>query len=296
MGPPRQTPGTDHAARREHRAHPRAFHENRYVYAVLSRRSGGISIGVNLNPDKRCNFDCIYCQVDRRRMPPPAPVNVEQLRGELEGVLAAAARGDLYAEARFRDLPPPLRQVRDIALSGDGEPTQCTRFERVAEVVTGLAARHATPPLPVVLITNATGLNRSGVVRGVDRIMAGGGAIWAKLDAGTAERHACICGHRVPFRKVLDNLAATARRHPVTLQTCLFNLEGSPPPDGEIDAYAEQVAKILASRGQILGIQLYTVARKPAESCVTALDASTLDAIAARIGAALPTVPLHVYP
>ena len=30
-------------------AHPRAFHENRYVYPVVSRRSGGVSIGVNLS-------------------------------------------------------------------------------------------------------------------------------------------------------------------------------------------------------------------------------------------------------
>ena len=45
--------------------HRRKLDENRYVYAVLSRRSGGVSIGVNLNPDKVCNFDCIYCQVDR---------------------------------------------------------------------------------------------------------------------------------------------------------------------------------------------------------------------------------------
>ena len=38
------------------------FQDNRFVYAVVSRRSGGVSIGVNLNPDKYCNFDCVYCQ------------------------------------------------------------------------------------------------------------------------------------------------------------------------------------------------------------------------------------------
>jgi len=44
------------------RDHRRELDENRYVYAVLSRRSGGVSIGINLNPDKVCNFDCIYCR------------------------------------------------------------------------------------------------------------------------------------------------------------------------------------------------------------------------------------------
>ena len=49
-----------------HRDHSRLFEQNLYVYPVLSRRSRGISVGINLNPDKVCNFDCVYCQVDRR--------------------------------------------------------------------------------------------------------------------------------------------------------------------------------------------------------------------------------------
>jgi hypothetical protein len=40
-----------------HADHARLFERNRFVYPVLSRRSGGISIGVNLNPDMVCNFD-----------------------------------------------------------------------------------------------------------------------------------------------------------------------------------------------------------------------------------------------
>ena len=39
------------------RLHPREYANFTYAYPVLSRRSGGVSIGVNLNPDKICNFD-----------------------------------------------------------------------------------------------------------------------------------------------------------------------------------------------------------------------------------------------
>ena len=46
--------------------HSRVFRDLIFVYPVISRRSQGLSIGVNLNPDKRCNFDCVYCEVDRR--------------------------------------------------------------------------------------------------------------------------------------------------------------------------------------------------------------------------------------
>jgi wyosine [tRNA(Phe)-imidazoG37] synthetase (radical SAM superfamily) len=34
-----------------------------YVYPVVSRRAGGVSVGINLNVNNACNWRCIYCQV-----------------------------------------------------------------------------------------------------------------------------------------------------------------------------------------------------------------------------------------
>ena len=34
-----------------------------YVYPVVSRRAGGVSVGINLNPNNACNWACVYCQV-----------------------------------------------------------------------------------------------------------------------------------------------------------------------------------------------------------------------------------------
>lgn len=48
------------------RDHTRVYRDFTYVYPVISRRSGGLSVGINLNPDKVCNFDCVYCEVDRK--------------------------------------------------------------------------------------------------------------------------------------------------------------------------------------------------------------------------------------
>src|SRR6185295_20336399 len=45
--------------------YPRDFLDNRFVYLTISPRARGLSIGVNLNPDRKCNFDCVYCEVDR---------------------------------------------------------------------------------------------------------------------------------------------------------------------------------------------------------------------------------------
>src|SRR3954447_19747651 len=114
-----------------HRDHRRTFAENLYVYAVVSRRSKGVSIGVNLNPDKVCNFDCVYCQVDRKTPPVVREVDEARLLAELDDMLDLVTTGRLFEHERFRQTPPALRRLNDIAFSGDGEPTTCPRFPEI---------------------------------------------------------------------------------------------------------------------------------------------------------------------
>ena len=118
--------------------HPRNFRENRFVYPVLSRRSKGISIGVNLNPDKVCNFDCIYCQVDRRSEAETKFVGTDQLIAELDAMLGLIISGEIYADEEFSGVPEPLRRLNDIAFSGDGEPTTYRNFDDIVADVARL--------------------------------------------------------------------------------------------------------------------------------------------------------------
>ncbi|MCH8853818.1 MAG: radical SAM protein, partial [Planctomycetes bacterium] len=78
--------------------HSRNWKENRYVYPVISRRSHGLSIGVNLNPDKACNFDCVYCQVDRAVPGKFRSVDLNVLRIELEHMIRMTLDQTLFAE------------------------------------------------------------------------------------------------------------------------------------------------------------------------------------------------------
>src|SRR5204863_8907786 len=104
-------------------SHPREFRQNTYVNPVLSRRSGGVSVGINLNPDKACNFDCIYCQVDRTKTPQERFVGLPRLLSELEQVLRGlAGDGHLWSDPEFAAIPSDKRHISDIAFSGDGEP------------------------------------------------------------------------------------------------------------------------------------------------------------------------------
>src|SRR4029079_4739596 len=88
-----------------HPRHERKFEQNRFVYPVLSRRSEGISIGVNLNPDKVCNFDCIYCQIVRTTQIHTRVVETQQLLEELEATLDLVAHGQLFDHPQSKDTP-----------------------------------------------------------------------------------------------------------------------------------------------------------------------------------------------
>src|SRR5271170_3641494 len=118
-----------------HRDHRRTFADNLYVYAVVSRRSKGVSIGINLNPDKVCNFDCVYCQVDRKTPPLVREVDLQRLLQELEDTIDLVQSGGLFEMDRFAGTPAELRRLNDIAFSGDGEPTTCPQFVDIVRAV-----------------------------------------------------------------------------------------------------------------------------------------------------------------
>ena len=175
------------AVNRLHTEHDRQFETNRFVYPVLSRRSGGLSIGINLNPDKLCNFSCVYCQVDRGSITGPRQVDVPQLLDELDRMLEQVTSGTIFTVGKFRETPPALRHLTDIAFSGDGEPTAYKRLDELVVACARLKASHGVPDLPLVLITNASLFHRGHVRRALEALDAHQGVIWAKLDAGTQE-------------------------------------------------------------------------------------------------------------
>ncbi|MCH8924248.1 MAG: radical SAM protein [Planctomycetes bacterium] len=263
--------------------HPRQFEGNRFVYPVLSRRSGGISLGVNLNPDKICNFDCIYCQVDRTRQSVTRFVEIDRLLEELEAGLKLVTSGDLYRAAAFRQTPEPLRRLNDIAFSGDGEPTTYRNFDEIIETCAGVKRRQSLDAVKMVLITNASMFHRPVVQRALAILDRNQGEIWAKLDAGTDDYYQRI--ERTPIRlaQILENITAAARIRPLVIQSIFMRVDGRPPPQSEIEAYCDRLNEITAAGGKLKLVQVYTIARPPAESFVTALADAQLDALAATV-------------
>ncbi|PTX99382.1 radical SAM protein [Verrucomicrobia bacterium LW23] len=265
-----------------HLDHRRSWDEFFYVYPVISRRSQGVSIGVNLNPDKACNFDCVYCEVDRKTPYRVKLVDLPVLAGELEEMIRIRADGRLFEREPFASAPAAWRRLNDIAFSGDGEPTTCGVFEQAVDLTFRLRNQHE-PAAKLVLISDSTMFHRPGVQAGLRRMMEGPYEVWAKLDAGTEEYYRIVNRSRVPFDRVLANIEATAKWCPLYIQSLFLRIHGAPPSEAEIAAYAERVNRITNAGGRIRGLQLYTVARPTPEAWATALSNPELDAIAAQL-------------
>jgi wyosine [tRNA(Phe)-imidazoG37] synthetase (radical SAM superfamily) len=266
--------------------HSRSWRDNSYVYPVISRRSKGVSIGVNLNPDKICNYDCIYCCVDRTVPATVTEVDLDVLRDELQHMLELVRIGELFKQSPFDTTPQHLRRLNDIAFSGDGEPTSYQRFQEVCELSASLLQRAGLEPsTKLVVITNATLFHQPRVQKALDFLDHHNGEIWAKLDAGTEAYYRMIERTSIPLKRVLDNILLAGKARPIVIQSLFMNVHGSPPTEAEIDEYVKRLIELRDAGCQIKLVQVYTVARGTAESYVTPLDPARVDAIAEKVRA-----------
>jgi wyosine [tRNA(Phe)-imidazoG37] synthetase (radical SAM superfamily) len=280
--------------------HRRALDQNRYVYAVVSRRSKGLSIGVNLNPDKACNFACPYCQVDRNIPGGARKIDTEKLGEELGGLLGLCSSGDLWSVPPFDTAAEKYRRVNDIAFAGDGEPTACPDFTAAVSETVRQRELHGLHGVRLNLLTNATLFHRPRVREGLEVLWNAGGEVWAKLDAGTEEWFHRVDGTKLPFQRVLDNIAWAAAERPLVLQCMFHSFGGEGPSEAEAEAWAGRVGDIVGQGGSLRMVQVYTVARKPSVPSVQPLQESRLEEIAALARGAVAVhgvcVPVQVYP
>jgi wyosine [tRNA(Phe)-imidazoG37] synthetase (radical SAM superfamily) len=262
---------------------PRKTLGARYVYAVMSPRARGLSIGVNLNPGKRCNFDCIYCEVDRTgSRVGDEPVDVRLLANELEQTLGHLQTAQL--SSTFPNVSPGFLHLRHVALSGDGEPTLCPNFEEVLETVVHLRASGKIPHFKIVLITNASGLTRPAVLQGI-RLLTRRDEVWAKLDGGTQAYLERINGRDVCLAHVLENIGVVARERPVVIQTMVPAIDGRNPFLKEIAEYAARLRELTQRGAQIQLVQIYSANRPTCHSECGHLSLRALSEIAKEVRA-----------
>lgn len=265
--------------------HPRGRAESSVVYPVISRRARGLSLGINLFPElKVCSYDCPYCEVPAFSDPEMrlAPGDV---RRALEG----------YFRGHLRDFESGLI-LKDISISGNGEPTLSPLLEealcagREAIERFGLnsdSARHherSFGAIKLVLITNSSGFLREEIRKALtDFYKESPFEIWAKLDGGTEMLHAQLSRSFFSYQEILDGLIEFSRAVPLTLQTMVLEDVRTHDALFDCEAYAKSILALLERGGHLNAVQLYTVARPPAESWVAPLSDEALMAYARKL-------------
>lgn len=238
---------------------PRDFLNNRYVYVVVSPRARGLSVGINMNPDKNCNFRCGYCEVHRNGET-RQELDIDIMAAELRQTLAFVRAGRLRERPWYRVLPDELLQLRHVSLSGDGEPTLSPKFPQALEAVVHVRALCGFPFFKLVLITNATGLDLPHVQQGLEYFTLSD-EIWAKLDAGTQAHFNKVNRSEVPLEKILANILAIGRQRPVVIQSLFPAIKDEAPPLQEVEAYAQRLLELKNAGAQISLVQVYSATR-----------------------------------
>jgi len=236
-----------------------------YVYPVVSRRAGGVSIGINLNINNACNWRCIYCQVPNLTRGTPPPINLDLLEKELRGFLNELLHGNFMNE--FVDEKD--RHLMDIAFSGNGEPTSAKDFPEVLGIVEKVLKEFdllnptshnpiLPNPIKVRLITNGSLMDKAHVLESMKHLANINGEVWFKVDAGTSEGIAKINDVNMSITSVIKRLKACAENCPTFIQTCMVKIDGQPPSEEEIDAYIALLSQV---KDDIQGVHLYGLAR-----------------------------------
>jgi wyosine [tRNA(Phe)-imidazoG37] synthetase (radical SAM superfamily) len=237
---------------------PRDFLGNRFVYAVISARARGLSLGINVNPDQKCNFACSYCEINRRHPARETKLDVDVVAAELRKTISYIRSGRLVERPWYHSMPSELLQLRQVALSGDGEPTLAPNFMEIVQTI--VRVRALGDFFKIVLYTNGTGLDQTAVLKGLD-LLTKSDEIWIKLDGGTQSFVEKVNRPHVPLEKILSNILSVGRMRPVIIQSLFPAIHGEEPPFEEIREYAQRLKELKASGSQISLVQIYSAAR-----------------------------------
>jgi len=243
-----------------------------------------LSIGINFNINNACNWRCIYCQVPDLKVGAAPDLDFQLLEDELRFFLDEVLHGDFYQ--RFQ-VDEDKRVIKDIAISGNGEPTSLKDFDKAVALIGRIAAEAGVlPHSNFVLITNGSLVHRSGVQNGLKILKEYGGEVWFKLDSATERGRALMNNAGQSSKASVENLLLCAKLCPTKLQTCLLDYDNQGLSGQEKNAYLDLLKNIKAKGLLLKGVLLYTIARpscQPESGRLRKLPVEELNAFADEI-------------
>lgn len=240
--------------------HSRDIAGLKYIYPVMSRRAGGLSIGINFNINNACNWRCIYCQVPDLHRGVAPEMDFVLLEQELRFFLNHVLESSFFDEF---NVPPEQRVIKDIAISGNGEPTSLPDFGKAIELIGSIAsATGVFPDCHFVLISNGSLMHQANAQAGLTALTRFGGEVWFKLDSASIQGRRLINNSVQNQKQLLANLKIASQCCPTKLQTCMFGFRGKVWTSQEKQAYLQLLTEIQAQNINVEKIMLYSIARQ----------------------------------
>ena len=244
--------------------HNRDIFKTRYVYPVVSRRAGGLSLGINLNTNNACNWQCIYCEVPNLTRGKPDPIDLNLLRVELQDWLKNLVEGDFIEKHT-----DPGTRFKDIALSGNGEPTACKEFKSVLRIIEEeFTACKCPTDIKIRLITNGSYLSEKEV-QDAWQEMPLEKEIWFKIDSANTLTIQQLNQVNLTQNQIRKNLESALSVSSTVIQTCLTKINGQLPQESEI---CEYVRLLKPYEKKIKSIHIYSLARPTEQKTLYSLE------------------------
>ena len=238
--------------------HSRLFADFTYIYPVVSRRSQGISLGINLNVNNACNWRCVYCQVEGLVRGKPDSIDMVRLEYELDYMINWIVNGDFIEKYA----PVALRRFNDVCFSGNGESTLSHQFLDVVEVISRLRQKYNLDgAVKTILISNGSEIDRQDITQALQLLSTLNGEIWFKVDSATKAGIDRVNQVVLSVAGIEKRLRLASSLCRTFIQTCMFRVKGQDPESTEV---AEYVQFVTSCRDVIAGVLLYSTARNPA--------------------------------
>ena len=253
--------------------HSRDLSGLKYIYSVISRRAGGLSVGINLNINNACNWQCIYCEIPNLTRGSPPPIELDVLENELRFFLNDIIHGD-YME---KNVALENRHLKDIAFSGNGEPTSAEEFPEVISIVEKILNEfNLLHKIKIRLITNGSLMYKASVLQSIAMLEKINGEVWFKVDSALEESIEIINQINLKPKQILERLQACAQNCPTFIQTCIFTIDGKEPDQKSIDAYINLVKEVKTT---IKGVHIYGLARPSLQPQANRIGRINLDVL-----------------
>jgi wyosine [tRNA(Phe)-imidazoG37] synthetase (radical SAM superfamily) len=254
----------------------------RHVYVALSRRSGGLSVGVDLTVSGECSLACLYCQVPRNRPVHGRPVvDAARLARELEETLASGP--DRYA---------------DVVVAGGGEPTLTANLAEVLAEVERVCQRTGFSK-PRRIYTNGVHVATPAVQAALVDWAEHGGQIWVKLDTVNEPTLLHLWRTRLTVAVHVAGIWDLARRCPIGIQTMMMRGPGLDPIEQTARELAIAIDGGLALGAQVTELQLIAPSRPPGDPVaakgIVPASCAELEQ-AARIVREKTSLPVAIFP